>query len=203
MARGLRPPSWVGSAGEGGFGLVGLIVSMVILAGLAVLAVVTFGSTLSSVPTSIGSRGATGTTGTGKGASPTGIGGLVNGAADEVAQQNLSGALDAADQVALGTGNGYGALDPSALGASTHGLQFVAGSSSGPDVISVATSTAGGAVTMAVRSASGTCWLAWRSSSTTLYGRETVATCAATALASPPAPGAGPGGATWEPGAFP
>jgi hypothetical protein len=178
-------------------GLVGLVVIVAVLAGMVAIAVVAVGSS-TSLPSVASSTGGTG------GVTPSGgIGGLAAGAGDEVAQQNLSGALAAADQVALG-GSGYGAVDASALAVSTRGLHYVSGSSTGADVVSVAPSPAGGSLTLAVRSASGTCWLAWRSASTTWYGKEPAgAGCAAPTLAGAPGAGAAPGGVVWHQGSYP
>jgi hypothetical protein len=177
-------------------GLAGLVVVVAVLAGMAVVAVVAVGGT-TSVPSVTTAAGATG------GSAAAGIGGLVSGAGDEVAQQNLSSALAAADQVALG-GGGYGAVDATALAASTRGLRYVAGTSTAADTVSVAPVAAAGAVAMAVRSTSGTCWSAWRSAATTWYGRgRPGGPCAAVATATPPAAGSGSGGTVWQQGSFP
>jgi hypothetical protein len=182
---------------ERGMGLVGLVVVVAVLAGMVAIAVVAVGST-SSLPAATGS-----TAGTGGTTHSGGIGGLAAGAGDEVAQQNLSGALAAADQVAV-SGDGYGVAGVAALAASTRGLHYVGGPSTGAEVVSVAPSPAGGSVTMAVHSASGTCWLAWRSAATTWYGKGPAGTgCAAVAMSSPPTAGTAPGGVRWRQGSYP
>jgi Flp pilus assembly protein TadG len=121
-------------------------------------------------------------------------------------QQTLSTGLAAAASAAGSTGS-YVGLDASLLEASEPTITFVDGPSTGPNSVSVAsTSDGSGSVTLAARTSNGTCWFAWRSPQAgTWYGAQTgTTTCAAQPVESTPDPA--PVSNTsigWQQGSFP
>jgi hypothetical protein len=121
-------------------------------------------------------------------------------------QQTLSTGLAAAASAAGATGS-YVGLDASTLETSEPTISFVDGPSSGPTMVSVAsTSDGSGSVTLAARTSDGTCWFAWRSPQAgTWYGAQTrTTTCAAQMVE--PTPNPGPVSDTsigWQQGSFP
>ena len=176
-------------AGDSGFSMIATMLSMVAVALLVALLV---GSSFHSGPTASGTA-----------ANPE------VALADSVqAQQSLSTGLHAAQDAAASTG-GLGSVDAATLSAAEPSVTFIAGPSTGPTTVSVATgsTTDGtGEVTLTDRSSDGTCWVVWSSpSSTTWYGAQTgQSSCTAPALSGPPTPGAVSASAIgWQSGAFP
>lgn len=122
------------------------------------------------------------------------------------AQQALSTGLTAA-MTAAGTTGTFVGLDASSLGASEPSISFVDGPSTGPNSVSVASTSEGvGSVTLAARSTDGTCWFAWRSPQAgTWYGAQTkTTTCAAQPVEPTPNPApVSSSSVGWQQGTFP
>ena len=130
----------------------------------------------------------------------------VSAADDAQAQQSLATALTTAATLTAASGS-YVGLDASALQAAEPTVTFVDGPSTGPDTVSVAsTSDGSGSITLAARASGGTCWFAWRSSQTgTWYGAQTGGgACAAQPIEPTPNPGAvSTTSIGWQQGSFP
>lgn len=130
----------------------------------------------------------------------------VSAADDAQAQQSLSTALTTAATAAAGTAS-YVGLDAAALQAAEPSLTFVDGPSTGPETVSVAsTSDGSGSVTLAARASGGTCWFVWRSPQAgTWYGAETGGGgCAAQPVEPTPNPGTVSNTSIgWQQGSFP
>jgi hypothetical protein len=125
---------------------------------------------------------------------------------DAQAQQSLATALTTV-ATATAVDGSYVGVDATILRAAEPSLTFVDGPSTGPDTVSVAsTSDGSGSVTLAARASGGTCWLAWRSPSTgAWYGARTGGgACAAQAIEPTPNPGTvSPTAVGWQQGSFP
>ena len=130
----------------------------------------------------------------------------VSAADDDQAQQSLATALTTAATLTAASGS-YVGIDASALQAAEPTVTFVDGASTGPDTVSVAsTSDGSGSITLAARASGGTCWFAWRSSQTgTWYGAQTGGgACAAQPIEPTPNPGAvSTTSIGWQQGSFP
>ena len=130
----------------------------------------------------------------------------VSAADDAQAQQSLSTALSATATATAASGTDVG-LDAATLQAAEPSVTFVDGPSTGPDTVSVAsTSDGSGSITLAARATGGTCWFAWRSPQTgAWYGAQTGGgTCAAQPIEPTPNPGAVSSTSIgWQEGSFP
>ena len=149
----------------------------------------------------------------------------VGAANDTVAKTELASATLVVEAAAGAAPGGYAALSPQALNASSGGLTFTSGPSSGPPQVSIATAPSAGRVAgpapangiggspeaisgtavLALHSKSGTCFYVWLGTGGPLYGAQGAQhACQASPLATPPTPA--PATATaigWDRGAYP
>ena len=130
----------------------------------------------------------------------------VSAADDAQAQESLSTALTTAATATAASGS-YVGVDAATLQAAEPTITFVDGPSTGPNTVSVASTSDGTwSVTLAARAVGGTCWFAWRSPQTGVwYGAETGGgTCAAQPIEPTPNPGAVSSTSIgWQQGSFP